>query len=117
MSKIYTTIEKPVDLRKDLLGSSIKVIEMMEDLENVKELRHEKHNTFLFLKAYMKEIDSPINSLRMRFPHMKFDEEDQLKREAEKIDVEFEGYVKPDKEMDNLQKELFELKEKLKGIN
>ena len=117
MSKIYTTLESPVELRRDLLRTNIKIIEIMEDLENIKELRHNKHNTFLFLKAFMKEIHSAINGLRMRFPHLEFSEEEELKKEAEKIDVEFEGYTKDDKEIDKLEKEMFMLKEKLKEVS
>tara|TARA_Y100000034_G_C6907867_1_gene421887 strand:+ start:135 stop:488 length:354 start_codon:yes stop_codon:yes gene_type:complete len=116
MSKIYTTLEDPNELRRDLLRTNIKVIEMMEDLENIKEVRHNKHNTFLFLKAYMKEVHSAISGLRMRFPHIKGDEEDELKKEAEKIDIEFQGYVRQDKEIDKLERELFNLKEKLKEV-
>src|SRR3989338_11447732 len=116
MSKIYTTLEYPDNLRKDLLRTNIKVIEMMEDLENLKEVRQNKHNTSLFLKAFIKEIDYSVSSLRMKFPHIKSDEEDELKKEAEKSDIEFEGYVKQDNEMDKLERELFALREKLKEV-
>lgn len=116
MTKIYTTLESPIDLRKDLLNSNIKIIEILEDMENIKELRHNKHNTFLFLLAYMKEIQSGINGLRMKFPHIAYSEEEELKKEAEKIDLEFQGYVKPDKETDKLERELFQLREKLKEV-
>ena len=68
------------------------------------------------LKAFIKEIDSAVSSLRMKFPHIKSDEEDELKKEAEKIDIEFEGYVKQDNEMDKLERELFALREKLKEV-
>ena len=105
-----------MELRRELLKTNIKVIEILEDLEGIKELRHNKHNTFLFLKAYMKEINSSINGLRMRFPHLEFNEEDELKKEAEKIDIEFEGYSKDDKEINRLEKELFVLREKLKEV-
>jgi len=117
MTKIYTTLEAPVELRKDILKSNIKIIEMLEDLESIKELKHNKHRTFLFLKAYMQEINSSLTGLRMRFPHVKFDEEDILKRESEKINIEFDNYVKPDKVVDKLEKELFVLREKLKEMD
>jgi len=115
-SRIYTTLENPVELRKDILNANIGIIEMMEDLEKVNELRHNKHNSFLFLKAYMKEIHSAINSLRNRFPHLEYNEEEDLKKEAEKIDVEFEGYSKDSTEFERLEKELFVLREKLKEM-
>jgi hypothetical protein len=117
MSKIYTTLENPVNLRREILKANIKVIELLEELENIRELKHNKHNTFLYFKAYIKEIHSAINGLRMRFPHMEFSEEEELKKEAEKVNIEFEGYIKDDKEMDKLEKELFMLREKLKEVN
>lgn len=117
MSEIYTTLETPVDLRKDILKSNIKIIEMMEDLEGLKELKHNKHRRFLFLKAYMQEINSNLNELRKRFPYIKFDEEDKLKRESEKINVEFDNYIKPDKAVDKLERELYVLREKLKEMD
>ena len=116
MTKIYTTLEQPVSLRKNLLKANINMIEMLEDLESIKELKHNKHKTFLFLRAYMKEINSAINGLRMRFPHMKYNEEEELKRESEKVNLEFEGYVKDNKEIDKLEREMFVLKEKLKDM-
>lgn len=116
MSNIYTTLEAPVELRKDILKANIKIIEMMEDFESIKELKHNKHRRFLFLKAYMQEINSALTGLRMRFPHVKFDEEDKLKKESEKINIEFDNYVKPDKAVDKLEKELFMLREKLKDM-
>ena len=116
-SRIYTALENPVELRKDILNTNIEIIEMMEDLESIKELRHNKHNNFLFLKAYIKEIHSAVSSLRNRFPHIEHNEEDELKKESEKIDIEFEGYSKDSNEFDKLEKELFILKEKLKEIN
>ncbi len=117
MSKIYTTLKDPTDLRKHLLSANIGVIELMEDLENLKELRSNKHHTFLFLKAYMKEITSSINGLRNRFPHLKNTEEEELKKEAENINIEFKGYVKDDKEINKLEREMFILREKLKDIS
>jgi len=117
MTKIYTTLESPTEIRRNLLRSNIKIIEMLEDLENLKELRHNKHNTFLFLRAYIKEIYSAISGLRMRFPHLEYDQEEELKKEAEKIDLEFKGYVKQDNEIDKLERELFQLKEKLKEVS
>jgi len=116
MTKIYTTLESPVDLRKYILEANMSVIELLEDLESIKELKHNKHNTFLYLKAYMREIHSGINGLRMRFPNMKFNEEEMLKKEAQKVNLEFEGYVKDNKEIDKLERELFVIKEKLKDI-
>jgi len=47
----------------------------------------------------------------------KFNEEDELKKEAEKVNLEFEGYVKDNKEIDKLERELFAIKEKLKDVN
>tara|TARA_Y100000310_G_C20651224_1_gene799550 strand:- start:1223 stop:1576 length:354 start_codon:yes stop_codon:yes gene_type:complete len=117
MSKIYTTLESPVDLRKQILKANMGVIELLEDLENIKELKHNKHNTFLYLRAYIKEIHSAITGLRMRFPHMKFSEEEELKKESEKVHLEFEGYVKDNKEIDKLERELFVIKEKLKDFS
>jgi|SRR3989338_7773737 len=116
MSKIYTTIEMPDELRRNLLRCNIKVIEILEDFENIKELRYNKGNTFLFLKAYLREIHSAVSSLRMKFPHMEYDQEEELRKEAEKIDLEFKGYVREDKEVDRLEKELFQIKEKLKEV-
>ncbi len=115
-SKIYTTLRSPVELRKDLLKANIEVIELMEELEGIKELRANKHNTFLFMKAYIKEIHSSITRLRSRFPHLEYNEEEELKKEAEKIDMEFEGYSKDSNEFERLEKELFILREKLKEI-
>jgi predicted RNase H-like nuclease (RuvC/YqgF family) len=64
----------------------------------------------------MKEMHSAISGLRMRFPHMEYNQEEELKKEAERIDIEFKGYIKEDKEIDKLEKELFHLKEKLKEV-
>ena len=116
-SKIYTTLRSPVELRKDLLTANIEIIEMMEDFEGIRELRTNKQNTFLFMKVYIKEIHSSINKLKSRFPHLEFNEEEELKKEAEKIDIEFEGYSKDSNEFEKLEKELFILREKLKEIN
>jgi|SRR3989344_1416290 len=116
-SRIYTTLRNPIELRKDLLKANIEIIELMEDFEGIRELRTNKHNTFLFMKAYIKEIHSSISRLRLKFPHLEFDEEDELKKEAEKIDVEFEGYSKDSNEIDKLEKELFVLREKLREMD
>ena len=116
MSKVYTTLDAPIELRRNLLRSNIKVIEMLEDLEKLRELKVNKYKTFLFLKAYMKEIHSSINSLRMKFPHIQFDEEEELKKEVERVDVEFDSYIKKDSEVDKLEKELFILQEKLREV-
>src|SRR3989344_1255708 len=67
MSKIYTTLESPVGLRRDLLNSSIGVLEVLEEFE--------------------------------------------------RINVEYEGYTIKEKEVDNLERELSVLREKLKDVS
>ena len=104
-------------LRRDLLNSNINIIEILEDFEKIKELRINKHNTFLYLKAYMKEIHSLVNGLRSRFPKMEFDQEEEIKRDIEKVDIEFEEISKNSGEFERLEKELFALKEKLKEVS
>src|SRR3989338_5568320 len=117
MSKVYTTLDSPVGLRKDLIESSIHAIEMMEDFERLAELRHAKHKTFLFLQAYTKELHNLMVTLRMKFPRLEYNEEKKQKIEVEKINIEYDGYVRKDNEVDNLEKELAVLKEKLKDVS
>jgi len=117
MSKIYTTLESPVGLRRDLLNSSIGVLEVLEDFEKLKEIRDAKHKSFLFIQAYMKEIHNLLVALRMKFPRLEHNEEDKLKMESERINVEYEGYTIKEKEVDNLERELSVLREKLKDVS
>jgi hypothetical protein len=117
MSKIYTTLESPVGLRKDLLNSNIEILEILEDFEKLKEIRDAKHKSFLFIQAYMREIHNLLVTLRMKFPRLEFSEEDKLKRESERINVEYEGYTMKEKEVNNLERELSVLREKLKDVS
>ena len=117
MNDVYTTLDSPFGLRKDLLEGTICVVEMMEDFEKLIELRETKHKTFLFINANIRELHDLLVKLRRKFPKVKFSDEGKLSMESEGLRVEYEGFVKKSKEVNNLERELSIIKEKLKDVS
>ncbi len=114
----YMPIYDPVSFRRHLLLSGIDVIRMLEKYESLKQVRAEKKKIILELKEKLISLNEDAEVLKEKFPLIK---ETELKQESKKIEKKVErldeSKPKRSEGYKHLEKELYELQEKLSRLN
>jgi len=130
--EVYVGIENSLQIRRDILTSSINFIRLLERYEHLKELRTNKENEVLYLKTLLKEIKTSLSQYNNVIPSI--EEKDEIKekfieskarREVKTEGKQFKLKLKklakekkrPLTELDKLKNELSMVESKLSGLS
>ena len=123
---VFVGIENTVQIRREVLTSSISFIRLLERYEHLNEIRTNKENEILYLKNLLKDIRSSLSDYKNNLPWI---EGEEKKKEEKRVKVKKKGKkeiklklkkIKPKKattELDKLRNELSVVESKLAGIS
>ncbi|MFH1209906.1 MAG: hypothetical protein V1663_03905 [archaeon] len=128
--EVYVGIENSLQIRREVLTSSINFIRLLERYEHLKEMRTNKENEVLYLKTLLKEIRNSLNVYSNHIPYVedleekptktRYREEKEIKGEKKQFKLKLKKVVekkRPLTEMDRLKSELSEIESKLSGLS
>ncbi|MFH1063983.1 MAG: hypothetical protein V1729_02805 [Candidatus Woesearchaeota archaeon] len=109
-SQYFVQIKDPLDMRRDILGSSRQMIQILQRYERIKQLRIKKVEKIHDLKATTKEIHLLVTKMKAVLP-------------AYKVRLDLEKENKPKRrgmtgdELKNLEAELRMIEEKIGNLS
>ncbi|MBN2454224.1 hypothetical protein JXB11_01625 [Candidatus Woesearchaeota archaeon] len=125
IERFYIGIENSVDIRRALLETSKQMVEILQQLEEVKQLQHTKRKYSEHFKLLSKEIGAEVARLKARFPDFRISDlpkkpqvesaPEEKKKEkgapAKKApEPEFHGSMKLESELDEIERRLANLR-------
>ena len=114
-SAFYMAIEDPYDFRRELLGSSKGVIQLLQKHEELKQIRQEKIKLMHEFSNVNSEITMLMNKLKKAIPKTKLRNIPNKEPVSKKKESVINSKHHP--ELSNLQRELAEIENKLNGLN
>ena len=110
---IYINVGDSIGIRRDILGTNISLINLLKKYEYLKEIRNNKHKGFVILKELLKEINNDFLRFRNDLPYIEHKKEERIKLRVEENRFE-RKHRKVNKELTSLEREMEQLKLKLK---
>lgn len=111
--QFFVRIRDPLDMRRNILGSSKQIIQILQRYERIKELRVNKLEKISQLKSLNKEMNLMIAKLKKEFPEAGF--RISLGQEDQKPDVN-KSRISGD-ELYQLEAELKQIESKLGNLS
>jgi hypothetical protein len=105
----FVGLEKPKDIRRNILLSSKDIIEVLQRFENLKKLREDKLAQIENLRDICRETSALIAKLRRELPRVKVTPEDLAKGKVKTVEVKEETKTNIDKlkyDLDSIEKKL-----------
>lgn len=125
----FVGVDKPVEVRLNILESSKQMIEILKHIEKIKGIRTEKQETMLVLKAKLDDLNKLVRKLNLTLPktHLRAKEKVKQKRKKtvsskarnkknlkKKVKSKVESKAKPT--ISKLDKELMEVERQLSKL-
>ncbi len=113
---VYTPIDKPLSLRKEVLEASLDSITLIKHYEHIKGIKNEKIKIMNELRDHLKETHLSLGHLRRQLPvhHVK---ENKPKKVIKKQKIEIKKKPVKIAHVSHLDQELDEIRDKLNQIN
>ena len=116
LDTFFVGIDKPAEVRLNILESSKEMIEILKHIERIKEIRGEKYQTLLELKTKLDDLNKLIRKLNQTLPKTALRQKaNELKTKKKKTKAKKKKIIKPkiESKISELDKELIEVERQL----
>jgi hypothetical protein len=112
---VFVGVNNPINLRRNVLGSSKEVIDCLKRYESLKIVRKEKLENIMRFKEDAKEVLNLISKLSLILPAVKVEGEKPIVLEKKEVIKEIKKPA-PSSEIEKLQYELDDIESKLNAL-
>lgn len=118
-TQVHVQIKRSEVLRKDLLESSLKCMELIQFYEGLRSLRKEKNNLISKFKTLIGEVNTLVQTLEFEeLPEIEVSVKEQKKIKAEVKEKTKSNIIEvPKKARTQIESEIYEIRAKLENLH